>query len=199
MIAERRRLLDAVPAMPAPAKLAHVVFNTARFEDMTVFYTKLLRAKPAYANDMIHFMTYDEEHHRIGLINRPELADCDPARVGLDHIAFTYPTLELLLAAYVHNKQHGIVPFWTIIHGPTVSIYYRDPDGNRVEFQYDVFPDTADVDTYLTGGAYDENFIGIIFDPDDMVARYEAGAPIEELVRRPLLPDGATPWDMVRH
>ena len=191
-------LRAAVPVKPAPSKLSHVVLNTARFEEMKAFYATVLCAKPAYENEMIHFMTYDDEHHRLGLINKPGLADTDKNRAGLEHIAFTYPTLELLLAAYVHNKDQGIVPFWPIIHGPTVSLYYHDPDGNKIEFQYDVFPDQAGVDAFMESGAYDENFIGIIFDPDKMVEDLEAGVPVEDIVRRPRLPEGASPWDMIR-
>ena len=192
------KLQAAAPAKPVPTRLSHMVLRTPRFAEMRAFYLNLLGAHPAYENDQICFMTYDEEHHRLGLINMPHLGDVDKERAGLEHIAFTYETLPLLLAAYQHNKAEGIEPFWTIIHGPTVSMYYRDPDGNQVEFQYDVFPDVAGIDAFFESGAYDENFMGIIFDPEQMIADYEAGVPIETLVRRPKLPEGMSPWDMLR-
>ena len=74
-----------------------------------------------------------------------------------------------LLATYLRLKAQGIVPFWPIIHGPTVSLYYRDPNGVKVELQYDVFRTAEEVDAFFAAGNYVENFMGVIFDPDDMV------------------------------
>ena len=43
-----------------------------------------------------------------------------------------------------------------------------------------------------------ENPMGIIFDPEEAMARYEAGEPAAQIVKRPKLPEGMTPWDMLR-
>lgn len=191
-------LATAFPARPKPVKLAHVVLRTPRFQEMKAFYAQLLCAAPAYENEQLTFMTYDEEHHRIGIINMPHLGPADKSAAGLEHVAFTYADLPSLLAAYVHNRDGGIRPFWTINHGPTVSFYYRDPDGNKVELQYDTFPTVEGLNAFFASGAYEENFMGIIFDPEQMVADYEAGVPVETLIQRPRLPEGVTPWDMHR-
>jgi catechol 2,3-dioxygenase-like lactoylglutathione lyase family enzyme len=195
---QTRSLESAVRARPVPTKLAHLVLRTPRFAEMKQFYKTILHAHPAFENDQVCFMTYDDEHHRIGLINWPQLAPADATRAGLEHVAFTFADLPALLAAYRCNKAEGIEPFWSINHGPTISLYYRDPDGNKVEFQHDVFPDAASLDAFFASGAYEENFIGIIFDPEKLIADYEAGVPIEELTARPKLPAGMSPWDMVR-
>jgi hypothetical protein len=76
-------------------------------------------------------------------------------------------------------------------------MYYRDPDGNRIELQYDVFP-TADGANRFIAENYAENFMGILFEPEDMIKKYEAGVSVEEIVKRPKLPQGKTPWDMHR-
>ena len=47
-------------------------------------------------------------------------------------------------------------------------------------------------------GAYEENFMGIIIDADRLAQDYEDGVPLEQLVKRPPLPPGMTPWDMHR-
>ena len=39
--------------------------------------------------------------------------------------------------------------------------------------------------------------MGIRFDPEDFIARYEAGEPLASLTVRPTLPPGMTPWDML--
>ncbi|MFV3075524.1 VOC family protein [Niveispirillum fermenti] len=189
------RVLETRPIKPE--KLAHVVIRTRRFAESRQWWATVLDAAPAYENDRLCFMTYDDEHHRIGLINIPELGDTDPGTNGVEHVAFTYATLGDLLATYRRLSAERIAPFWTINHGPTISMYYRDPDGNKVELQYDVF-DRAGVDAFFASGAYEENFMGIIFDADDMVRRYEAGEPIGTLTARPPLPPGMGPWDMHR-
>jgi catechol 2,3-dioxygenase-like lactoylglutathione lyase family enzyme len=193
------RLDVAADVRPVPSKLAHIVLRTPRFDAMKEFYATILGAAPAFENDQVCFMTYDEEHHRIGLINWPQLNDCDETRAGMEHVAFTYADLPTLLNAYIYNKKRGIEPFWAINHGPTISLYYRDPDGNKIELQYDVFHRPEALEAFFASGAYEENFMGIIFDPEKMVADYQAGATIETLTRRGPLPDGMTPWDMVRN
>ena len=196
---DHTRNLDAdFPEAVKPSKLAHVVIRTPRFAESCAWWAMVLDAAPSYENERLSFMTYDDEHHRIGIINMPELRDQDKANAGPEHIAFTYDELGALLATYRRLKKEGIEPFWTIIHGPTVSMYYRDPDKTTVELQYDVFRTPQAVDAFFASGAYEENFMGIIFDPEDMIRSYEAGVPVEEITRRPKLPEGMTPWDMHR-
>ena len=36
-------------------------------------------------------------------------------------------------AEVVRLKAAGILPYWCINHGPTTSLYYKDPDGNVIE------------------------------------------------------------------
>lgn len=193
-----RNLDREFPHPVKPSKLAHVVIRTPRFEESKDWWGKVLVAAPAYENEQLSFMTYDDEHHRIGIINMPQLESQDMSKAGPEHIAFTYSSLGELLANYRRLKGHGIEPFWCINHGPTISMYYRDPDDTKVELEYDVFPDPAGVDAFFESGAYEENFMGIIFDPEEMVRQYEEGVPIEQIVERPPLPEGMTPWDMHR-
>jgi catechol 2,3-dioxygenase-like lactoylglutathione lyase family enzyme len=194
-----RGALEALHPRPVPpSKLAHVVIRTSRFERSRAWYSTVLAAAPAYENAQLCFMTYDDEHHRVGIINMPDLGEISPALNGVEHFAFTFDRLDQLLATYRRLKREGIEPFWTINHGPTISMYYRDPDGNKIELQYDVFHTPADVNAFFESGAYEENFMGIIFDADQMAADYEAGVPLEQLTARSPLPPGMTPWDMHR-
>ncbi|MFC3052162.1 VOC family protein [Kordiimonas pumila] len=181
-----------------PSKLAHVVIRTPCYNESREWWAKVLNAHPAYENEQLCFMTYDDEHHRIGIINVPDLGGQAPSNAGMEHVSFAYNTLGDLLATYLRLKEAGIVPFWCINHGPTISMYFRDPDQNKVELQYDVFPTPVEVDAFFASGKYEENFMGIIFDPDEMCARYMAGVSLEELVHRPPLPEGMGPWDMHR-
>ena len=194
----KRRLADEFPNRVRPAKFAHIVLTTPNLRRARDWYLEVLDGRVSYENDMVCFLSYDDEHHRIGLVGVPGLVERPPNSWGLDHLAFTYPSLGALLSHYIFLKSKGILPYWPINHGPTVSFYYRDPDGNKVEMQYHVFAKLEDLDAFFAAGNYDENFMGIIIDPEDLVARYEAGEPLDDLVRRPKLPPGKTPWDMHR-
>jgi len=192
------RVLDAENPGPIhPAKFAHVVLKTPNLKRARDWYLTLLQGRVGYENDMVCFVTYDDEHHRVGLLTIPGLVAPPPNAYGLEHLAFTYGSLGTLLANYRRLKRLRVEPYWTINHGPTISMYYRDPDGNKVETQYDVFA-TADEATDFINKYYGENFMGIIFEPEHMAQRYEAGEALESLVKRPPLPPGLTPWDMHR-
>lgn len=200
MSTQRRSVSDIMQSgAPSPAKLSHIVVRTANLAKLKDWYLTLLGAHVSYENEMVCFMTYDDEHHRVGIVQLPGISSDAPAAPppGLEHVSFTYSDLGQLLATYRRLKKLGIEPFWTINHGPTISMYYRDPDGNKVELQVDVFDTAEGVNDFLAR-YYPENFMGIIFDPEEMIRKYEAGVPIEELYRRPKLPEGMTPWDMHR-
>jgi catechol 2,3-dioxygenase-like lactoylglutathione lyase family enzyme len=180
-----------------PLKLSHVVLRTRAVKTARDWYLLVLNARVQFEDDMVCFVTFDEEHHRVGFVQLPGTTETSPTQAGLEHISFTYSTLGELLANYRRLKKHGIEPYWTINHGPTISLYYRDPDRNRVELQYDVF-ETADGANRFVAEHYPENFMGILFDPEELIRRFEGGVDLQDLVRRPALPPGKTPWDMHR-
>ena len=95
-------------------------------------------------------------------------------------------------------KNGGIEPFWCINHGPTTSMYYKDPDANRVELQVDNFPSTDETNRWMQSGEFAANPIGVVYDPDELLKRYRAGEPLATLVVRPPLPAGTTPFEMLR-
>ena len=182
----------------SPAKLAHVVCLTKQLPEMRRWYMTVLNASVSIENNQLCFLRYDDEHHRIGLIRHEGASDQAPGPiVGVHHIAFTFGDLGELLGTFARLKEAGIEPFWCINHGATTSIYYRDPDANRIELQVDNF-DVAACDEYLASGALDENPIGVIFDPEDWIRRYASGEPEESLTARPRLADGVSPFEQMR-
>lgn len=183
----------------APFKISHIVLNTHpdNYETMVEWYVKVFEGEIAYANDFVCFIGFDEEHHRIAVAAVPDTVEPVKNSWGLNHFAFTYESLEELLLTYERLKNEGIIPYWPILHGPTTSLYYKDPDLNRVELLCDNMNE-QELQEFFESGAFDENFMGIIFDPDDMLARFRAGVPVKELTHRDQLPEGMTPWDMFR-
>jgi catechol-2,3-dioxygenase len=165
---------------------------------MLEWYQAVLGAEVVHSDGMLAFLSYDQEHHRIAIAQIPGLEDQPPFAAGTDHVAFTYADLGDLLYTYVRVKAAGIEPFWCINHGPTTSLYYKDPDTNRVELQVDNFPTAEDANRWMRSGAFAANPIGVVFDPEDLLARYRAGEPLATLSVRPPLPTGTTPFEMLR-
>ena len=190
------RTLPASSARIAPEKFAHVVLKTGNFDAVIAWYATVLQARVAHRNDFIAFLTYDDEHHRVAVLHAPGSLAADEGAAGVHHIAYTYAGLGELLATYQRLKACGIEPARCINHGPTTSMYYRDPDGLRVELQIDNFATMDEAHAYFTGTDFAENPIGVLFDPERLIRDYEAGVPVEELIRRPPLPPGKTPMDM---
>ena len=71
-------------------------------------------------------------------------------------------------------------------HGITLSLYYQDPDGNRIELQADALP-FADAIAFMAGPLFAANPVGVRVDSDALLAARRAGADETILLR---LPDG---------
>jgi catechol-2,3-dioxygenase len=178
------RQLEPLDRAISPAKFAHVVLRTKRLAELVSWYETLLGARVSFRNDFIAFLSYDDEHHRIAFVQNPSFADRPENAVGLDHFAYTFTTLGELLQTYKRLAAQGIQPFWCVNHGPTTSLYYRDPDGNRVELQIDNFPDTAKLAAWFASGALARNPLGVDYDPEKLLARWQNGDPEDELIRQ---------------
>jgi len=168
----------------SPRKLAHVVLRTrSNFDAMVQWYCVVLGAEIVFnAGGRLIFLSYDDEHHRIAIAASPDLTERPSRAAGLDHIAFTYDDLEALLTTYARLKQVGILPFVCVNHGPTTSLYYHDPDQNRIELQVDNFADMTEATT-LMQEQFSINPVGAEFDPEELLARLRSGADPAELVR----------------
>ncbi|MCP5185310.1 MAG: VOC family protein [Pseudomonadales bacterium] len=171
------------PALVKPARMAHYVLRVRDLAASARWYEAVLGMKRVHGNGAIEFMTYDDEHHRLALVQTPVTA-LTPGAPGLDHVAYTLASLEELLATYKRLKTAGIEPVWPINHGLTTSLYYADPDGNRVEFQVENLDTKEELNAYMRSEAFATNPIGVEFDPARLLERYEAGDPLDELRRQ---------------
>lgn len=170
----------------SPRRLAHIALRTNQLPEMIDWYCKVLGTHVAYASETVAFLTYDEEHHRIALLALQDYPPRDETiRVGYYHTAFAYDSLADLLGNYVRLRELGISPYRAINHGPTVSLYLADPDGNQIELQVDSFPDAEATNAWLRSDAFKRNPIGIEFDPDEMLEKLRGGIAEVELMRRP--------------
>ncbi|MEE4299925.1 MAG: VOC family protein [Pseudomonadales bacterium] len=168
----------------APKHFAHIVYKTPRFAEMIDWYSTVLECEPVLKNDLLCFMTYDDEHHRIAIANQPQLKDKPADVAGVEHCAYTYGSLADLAATYERLKAAGITPYWCINHGFTLSMYYRDPDRNQVELQVDLFDDAAATTAWLEQSDFASNPIGVKFDPDEFARRLKAGEDLSDILER---------------
>jgi catechol-2,3-dioxygenase len=168
----------------SPLKLAHVVLRTNNFASMVEYYKTFLGAEVVYKNEFLAFLTYDEEHHRLAIVAVPGTKGKDAESCGLEHIAFSFRSLEDLLLTYRQRKQKGINPIWPVNHGPTTSIYYKDPDGNMIETQVDNFESPDEATDFMNSVYFAENPIGTDIDPEDIISKLRSGVSESELKKR---------------
>lgn len=175
--------------MAKPAKFAHVVYQTRRFDEMVDWYQKVFEATVVYQNPVLAFLTYDDEHHRFAFANmsvfKPDAVDIGTrGDTGVNHVAYTYANLGDLIDTYARLKQDGIKPYWPIHHGVTLSFYYQDPDGNRMEFQVDCLS-IEQANEFMLSDAFAANPIGVEIDPEALLAQYRSGIAVDQLLKQP--------------
>jgi catechol-2,3-dioxygenase len=174
-----------------PARFVHVVYRTRRFQQMIEWYRTVFDCRVQYQNPALAFLTYDDEHHRVALINldavmpdAPAGADERRSPIGVDHVAYTYGSVDDLFENYAQLKAKGILPYWCVHHGVTLSMYYADPDGNQMELQVDAFASSDEANRYMHGPHFKANPIGVEYDPDEMLARLRSGTPGSAFLQR---------------
>ena len=154
---------------------------------MIDWYGTLVGAEVIHQDAVGAWLSNDEANHRIALLAFPGFVD-DPdkeTRTGLHHSAFEYGSFDELNASYLRLREAGIVPDICIDHGMTLSYYYKDPDGNHVELQCDVFGDWASSRAWmLTSEDFHANPIGVFVDPWRIAEASSAGQPLAEIHRR---------------
>jgi len=187
MGAEIRKGVNATAREPiiSPSKLAHFVLRTSRYPELVRWYKDVFGAHGVFENEILTFLTYDDEHHRIAILNVPNLGEQPPGICGVHHVAFTYSSLRDLMSTYERLRDAGIKPVYVINHGPTTSLYYCDPDGNQLELQVENYESVTASTQFFYSPAFAKNPIGVEFDPEDMLKRLHAGESEEALKRRP--------------
>jgi catechol-2,3-dioxygenase len=168
--------------MTRPIRLSHAVLKTYDVERLRRWYCDVLEARVAFEQlPMVSFITYDEEHHRLGIaMQTGEPTGPDPRVPGLAHLAFTYANITDLLNTYDRVRKQGIEPRYCVNHGPTISIYYDDPDGNGVELLIDRFTTAEEAQGFIDKH-FAANPIGVEFRPSDKLEALRRGVSEEEL------------------
>ncbi len=125
--------------MVKPNKIGHVVLNVRSLDASTKFYTEILGFEIALGRPGIGtFLTCGQIHHDLALFQAKEDAPAAvEGQLGLNHFAFQIDDLEELKETYKLLQDKAIKIDYTVDHGMTASVYFFDPDGNKIEFFYD--------------------------------------------------------------
>jgi catechol 2,3-dioxygenase-like lactoylglutathione lyase family enzyme len=124
---------------PPPLELSHAVLLVADLQRMVDFYTSVLgfsvtdrgpSRRPGH--EVVFLSASPRWHHQLAFVD----ARTDRSVVGVvDHLAFRCDgTLDHLRALERSlSASDGVTDVRTVSHGATWSVYFRDPEGNRVE------------------------------------------------------------------
>jgi len=121
-------------------RLGHVVLNVRDAEKSRDFYTQTLGLKVAHENleRGAVFLSFGKEHHDLALFQQATGEPPAKTQPGLHHVAWRLDNFEELQAAHRDLKAMGIPIESTVEHNVSRSIYFPDPDGNRVELYCDM-------------------------------------------------------------
>ncbi|MDB5900998.1 MAG: glyoxalase/bleomycin resistance/dioxygenase protein [Ramlibacter sp.] len=120
-------------------QLSHFGFHVRDLEAMARFYRGALLFTETDRGNLgtvqLVFLSRDPaEHHQLVLANgRPE-----GAFALINQISFRVPDLPTLRAFHQRVLAHGAADVQPVTHGNAISVYCRDPEGNRIE----IFMDT---------------------------------------------------------
>jgi catechol 2,3-dioxygenase-like lactoylglutathione lyase family enzyme len=124
-------------------KIGHVVINVRDVAQSLRFYTEVLglEVSDIYPDEMVPggmaFLRCNPDHHGIALVGSlPAVAE----NVELNHIAFEVGTLDEVLRARDHLRQHGVeIDFEGRRRaGCQIAVEFRDPDGHRLEIYWGI-------------------------------------------------------------
>ena len=196
----------------APDDFHHIAFKTTNYEAMVSFYKKLFGCEPLYQSNMITFLAFDDEHHRIAIANTSGvLKNLNfiqknimkfkiflnrklPSIEGLDHISYRINPIENWFDFYFGAKERGLEPLWTINHGWISGIYYRDPDGNLVEIFYEHWRNDQEFTEEVAKKGFPEEPVGTNMDIEVLYQMFKDGVSYEELVKKGnTVPEGKKP------
>lgn len=128
-------------ARPAALAFSHMGFSVRDIARMARFYREALgffeTDRGLLGSIQLVFLSRDpDEHHQIVLASgKPE----EPGFNTINQISFRVPDLATLRAVRQRvAAEPDVTELLCVTHGNALSIYFRDPEGNRLE----VFMDT---------------------------------------------------------
>ncbi len=152
-------------------RVGHVALMTASEDRSREFYRDILGFEVT-EQDPVHggtFMTLGDNFHTIDVFPHPEPQNAtkpEKGQVGLFHIAFEVASYTDLRDAYCTLQNHSVPISHCTDHVSQRSIYFSDPDGNRLEIYYEM---PGALERYRDGSRGDEDVPLEVTQPGDPV------------------------------
>ena len=123
-------------------KMNHLVFNVDNLDKAVEFYTEVVGMKVVLRFDdrRMAFLSFSGQHHDIGLFEVGGTPEADRQWHGFNHLAMEYDGgPEVLDQLHQRLEQKGAKIDLVEGHneGRHKSVYFFDPDGNRLEFYWE--------------------------------------------------------------
>ena len=140
------------PSRPiAPRAVNHVVLNVRDIEESHRFWTEIIglrqvgalrptAERPNPPKMRFYSAAHDgrPSHHDIALMEQPNLPEFPAgAPHQIHHVALALPDRAAWLAQLAFLQERGVKFESRVEHGPTHSLYIRDPNGYGVELLYE--------------------------------------------------------------
>ena len=120
-------------------RFSHFGFFVRDVAAMEDFYTRVLGLtvtdRGLLGTMQLVFMSRDpQEHHQVVLVTgRPQDVHFNP----INQISFRVADVDALRRLNRRLRAEGAADLIAVTHGNAISIYFRDPEGNRIEVFFD--------------------------------------------------------------
>ena len=132
--------MPASATRPPPLSFSHFGFFVRDLERMVDFYTRVLGFAVSDRGELgamsLAFLTRDpRDHHQIVLVSgRPN----EPGFNPINQISFRMESFSGLREMHrLLQQEKGVSEISPVSHGNALSVYFRDPEANRIELFVD--------------------------------------------------------------
>ena len=127
------KTMGDLPAM----SFGHLGIDVINVDEMVEFYTKVLgfkvtdrgRARRGKGPELVFLSRNPEEHHQIVMAGTRNEGD----RTTINQISFRVNELSEVRQTYDKVVESGVEGIEPVDHGAALSVYFPDPEGNRIE------------------------------------------------------------------